>query len=205
MNTQERRQREAEERRRTILKAARVLFWKHGYAATTMPQIAKAAELAHGTVYLYFKSKDALYTELLLEGYDRLETCLRDAIAGPGSGAAHAARLIDEFFAFARKNPEYFNIMFFLLQEAGRGGLDQMLEPAQLSRLLECESRCKAMAASVLRELSPKLSPEALAVRVDAVWSMLSGAVFHFRGEREFAAVTAEVKRLVLAAIQAEA
>ena len=46
MSIHQRRQREAEARRSAILHAARKLFWKQGYAATTMPQLATACELA---------------------------------------------------------------------------------------------------------------------------------------------------------------
>lgn len=201
MGTRERRQREAETRRREILNVARELFWKSGYAATTMPQIAAAAELAPGTLYLYFSGKDALYAELLHEGYDRLQERLEAGVRSGRSARDRATRLIDEFFDFARKNPEYFDIIFFLLQSAGTGGRKAPLSSAESQRIEQRVQRCTALASSVLREVCPGLSAKQLACRVDAVWSMMTGAVFYFRGDKHFADVAEESRRMILAGL----
>jgi AcrR family transcriptional regulator len=50
------------ELREAILASAFELFSRQGYAATTLPQIAKGAGVSPGTVYIYFSSKlDVLY------------------------------------------------------------------------------------------------------------------------------------------------
>ena len=50
------------ELRDAILASAFKLFSRQGYAATTLPQIAKGADLSPGSVYIYFRSKlDVLY------------------------------------------------------------------------------------------------------------------------------------------------
>ena len=49
-----------DERRRDILGAATRLFRAHGYDATTVQAIAAEADVAAGTVYLYFPSKEAI-------------------------------------------------------------------------------------------------------------------------------------------------
>jgi AcrR family transcriptional regulator len=49
----------AEFRRSEILAAATKVFATKGFVATRMEDIAKAARLAKGTLYLYFQSKDA--------------------------------------------------------------------------------------------------------------------------------------------------
>jgi len=54
-------------RRRQLLAAAVGRFDAAGYAATTMAQVAAEAGLAKGTTYLYFRSKEELFLELLLE------------------------------------------------------------------------------------------------------------------------------------------
>lgn len=54
----------AERTRRRILDAAYDLFCAHGYEATTMQQIADAAGVAVQTVYLRFRTKDHLLSEL---------------------------------------------------------------------------------------------------------------------------------------------
>ena len=52
-----------EEKRDKILKAASELLTKNGYANTRIIDIAKAADVAKGTVYEYFSSKDELVIE----------------------------------------------------------------------------------------------------------------------------------------------
>lgn len=54
-------------RRRQLLDAAGARFDSAGYAATTMAEVATAAGLAKGTTYLYFRSKEELFLELLLD------------------------------------------------------------------------------------------------------------------------------------------
>ena len=60
------RQESARATRSAILGAARKLFLKQGYAATTMPDIARAAEVALDTVYAAVGKKPALF-RLLVE------------------------------------------------------------------------------------------------------------------------------------------
>jgi len=54
-----------ERKRDAILDAARTLFSREGYAATSVDHVAAEAGIAKGTVYLYFKSKEELYLAAL--------------------------------------------------------------------------------------------------------------------------------------------
>jgi AcrR family transcriptional regulator len=53
-----------EERRGELLDAAQHLFLEHGVGPTTIEQITLGAQVAKGTFYLYFKSKDDLRSAL---------------------------------------------------------------------------------------------------------------------------------------------
>src|SRR5579883_53913 len=54
------------DRKRTcILDAARRIFSKRGYAETAVEDVAEEAQVAKGTLYLYFKSKEDLYLAAL--------------------------------------------------------------------------------------------------------------------------------------------
>ena len=52
------------ERRADILTAALACFARTGFHATTMAEVAEAAEVSKGTPYLYFASKEALFIAL---------------------------------------------------------------------------------------------------------------------------------------------
>jgi AcrR family transcriptional regulator len=62
----------ADFRRRQILQAARGAFDRHGLASATISDIARAAQVAKGTVYLYFQSKDQILRQLLVDAQDEL-------------------------------------------------------------------------------------------------------------------------------------
>src|SRR5205085_6979860 len=70
------------DKRRAILRAATEVFARNGYSNSKVADIARAAGVADGTVYLYFKSKeeilhsifDASVGSAILEGRKQLET-----------------------------------------------------------------------------------------------------------------------------------
>ncbi len=65
MGIVERKQREKESRLRQIQEIAAELFYKKGYAETSLDEIARRAEISKATIYLYFKSKDDLYYQIV--------------------------------------------------------------------------------------------------------------------------------------------
>jgi AcrR family transcriptional regulator len=64
MGSRERRTRERAETRQRILDAARAMFVRHGYEATTMRAIAQRIEYTPTAIYHHFRNKEALLTEL---------------------------------------------------------------------------------------------------------------------------------------------
>ncbi len=63
--TQNRWKRRKEERPEEILDAALQLFTEKGFSATRMIDVAKQAGISKGTLYLYFESKEAIFTEVV--------------------------------------------------------------------------------------------------------------------------------------------
>lgn len=68
-------------RRREILNAAASVFATHGYRRATIDQVAEAAGISKGAVYLSFASKDDLFYELF-------EQITRDAMQPASPSAA---------------------------------------------------------------------------------------------------------------------
>jgi len=62
-----RKERDRQLRRSDILDAAGRIFARSGFENATIQDIAKEAQYAAGTVYLYFKDKESLYFSLLEE------------------------------------------------------------------------------------------------------------------------------------------
>ncbi len=64
--------------RAAILSVALELFERQGYDATTMEQIAEAAEVAPTTLYRYYPTKDSTLVSQLIPEYGRLADDLRE-------------------------------------------------------------------------------------------------------------------------------
>jgi AcrR family transcriptional regulator len=88
LGLKERKDREKENRRDEILKAGERLFIVKGIAVTTMDEIARECELAKGTLYLYFKSKEQLYLEIVL----RAVTIMCDMAVASQEGVSDPVR-----------------------------------------------------------------------------------------------------------------
>lgn len=74
--------------RARLLDAARALFATHGYAATTMQQIVRAAGTSIGNCYFYFPDKGALLMALVEESSADLGRVIDEVIADLPPGPA---------------------------------------------------------------------------------------------------------------------
>lgn len=66
------------DKRKEILRAAVELITEQGFHGAPMAMIAEKAGVAAGTIYCYFKSRDALITELYQEIEERITAYLQD-------------------------------------------------------------------------------------------------------------------------------
>ncbi len=107
--------------RTRILDAARKVFAAHGYDAASVAQIAQAADIAKGALYVHFDNKEALFRTILLEHVQRRSAAtaarlgpdvpLREAIVQIIEGAwtihqdgTSCSLLSTEFFALAARS-----------------------------------------------------------------------------------------------------
>lgn len=88
------------EKRAEILKAARVLALRHGFAGVTMEAVAREARVAKPTLYKYYRDKNAVFEAIVTELLVTLHRRFADAIAGEGSIAERiAAGLVAKYAA----------------------------------------------------------------------------------------------------------
>jgi len=80
-----RRERKKRELRTRIYETARQLFLEHGLEATTVAQIAEAADVAQGTFFNHFPSKQAVLAELTNEVSGHLQSMVDEQLAQPVS------------------------------------------------------------------------------------------------------------------------
>ena len=104
-----------EEKRDKILKAASELLIQNGYANTRIIDIAKAADVAKGTVYEYFSSKD----ELVIEWVKQISTEINVRTVEALKGDDTAEEKLRKYF---RVKQETFTLMKPLLKFAVEKG-----------------------------------------------------------------------------------
>jgi AcrR family transcriptional regulator len=68
----------------SIQDAAMAVIARRGVADATMQEIADAAGIAKGTLYVYFKDRDELLAKTATRAYDRLIASLDEAFQAPG-------------------------------------------------------------------------------------------------------------------------
>ncbi len=67
-----------EDKHAKIIKAAVKVFAKNGFYNSRVSEIAKEAQVADGTVYLYFKNKDDILIRLFEEEMDKIITNMKE-------------------------------------------------------------------------------------------------------------------------------
>lgn len=105
-----RRERERRQRRADILQAAENVFAAKGFHAASIEEIARAAEFATGTVYLYFKDKQALYIELFEQKIKELATDIHQRVAATKHPVEALKTLVAARMAYFERNRAFFRI-----------------------------------------------------------------------------------------------
>ena len=113
MGTRDRRSREKVARREAILQAARGVFTEKGLLASTIDEVAERAEVAKGTIYLYFRSKEEILSALLDEGLALVGKRFSEALDLSLPADENLRRLCDAYCRLYREEPQYFKLLFF--------------------------------------------------------------------------------------------
>jgi len=102
----------SEFRRSELLNAARAVFGKKGFHDASIEEIAEMAEVAKGTVYLYYKSKKDLYLEALRFGIASLVAELK-ARADNSRNCFETLRVLTHTkIVFFEENRDFFRIYY---------------------------------------------------------------------------------------------
>jgi AcrR family transcriptional regulator len=111
MGVKERRERERNELRQSILAAARAIAAEEGWQAVTIRKVAEQIEYSPPMIYEYFENKDAILFELEREGFRQLLAALQDAQASTNASDARLLNMALAYWEFAFSNPELYQVM----------------------------------------------------------------------------------------------
>ena len=116
------------DKKQRIMQAAERLFRTRRFHETTLDEIAKAADVGKGTIYLYFSDKEDLIFQAAVEGFDAM--CLQLRLDPPEGETFRGTllRTCDNISIFFRARRPLFRIILSegdRDMESGSGGLHQ--------------------------------------------------------------------------------
>lgn len=156
----------ATERRVLIEDAAARLFAEHGYAATTVEDIAAAAGVSKPMLYRHFESKKELQMKLLERRRDELAAApLDEFLRNHSDPDQRLPAMIDAWFTHVEQHPHTSRNLF----------QDAIGDPDIEALQRELRRRQRAADVALLRELAPQLPEAELEPLGEIIRSSLTG------------------------------
>ncbi len=183
----ERKQRQKEEVRGSILRAAWQLVLQDGWQALSIRKIADAIEYSVPVIYTHFENKEAILQEFTKDGFRNLNNQLQEAKDQQIPPVKQLGAIAQAYWDFAFANKEYYQLMYGLGMPTCET-VRQVPEVNKFSTILK----------STIEELIiASKRPETDAwLKYHTFWSMLHGLVsINITGR---SAVSDELNRLIL-------
>jgi len=118
------------DKRARIMDAAIKVFAERGFHTATVAEIARAAGVADGTIYLYFKSKDDLLLRLFDEKMSVLLLEMRSALALVSASPDKLRTFIKLHLSLVERNPDLASVLIVELRQSA-----QFLKTADRAKL----------------------------------------------------------------------
>ena len=130
-----------------ILEAGEKLFAKKGFYPTTMEEVARAAGLAKGTIYLHFDDKRNLFFSIIEKKLDILLEKIEKEMRKDEFPSQRIKLAIGIHLRFLEENRDFFKIMQTLPES-----LKQEMERKLKGRVIEKQSRYVEILDQLIRK-----------------------------------------------------
>jgi AcrR family transcriptional regulator len=165
-----------ENRKNTILKAARRLFFDRGFKSVTVDNIAAKAEVSKGSIYLCFESKEEIYAQILISD----NIALYERIKNFSHTEASAAQLLLEFARiyvdYFLNNNELFRILMTFMMQTSQMNLTEK----QNNELIRSTNQNIMIISEIIQKGvdSGEFSPIGdIQQMQNGIWGMLNGII----------------------------
>jgi AcrR family transcriptional regulator len=149
--------------RETLLRHAGELLRAGGLTTLNLRALSTRSDIALGSVYHHFTSKDDLLAALAAQGFVDLRQCMTAAMAGLNRGVLRKG--VVTCFDFAQREPEVYALMFdFRVARA---------EPVRRERLATYQVFEDAIVSARLAQGRPD---ETMPAMLTAIWACTHGA-----------------------------
>ena len=183
MSVKERQQREKLARREAIIAAAARVFALQGLEGATIEMVAREAEVAVGTIYLYFCSRDDLFLSLIIERLNRLREKYIDIRARRLEPMRELRTMASAYTDLQSESRRLFVALHSVAYSKLGGSLKRAEERERFDQARELARECFNLWDACVARLFER-NPGAAHGAASAIWAALNGAVM-LTGDRE--------------------
>jgi TetR/AcrR family transcriptional regulator, fatty acid metabolism regulator protein len=108
------------DKRTRILNAAVSVFADRGFFQSRVSDVADAAGVAGGTIYLYFKSKDDLLISLFEDRMDSIISHVNDALSSVDTASARLKIFVQKHLMMVEQHPELAEVLIVELRQSAK-------------------------------------------------------------------------------------
>jgi len=188
MSVQERHRRERHARGQAILTAAAKVFARHGLEGATIEMVAREAEVAVGTIYLYYSSRDDLYLSLIADRAEHLRARYLDIFTRRLDPLDELKTIASAYLDYLRESREIFlsqhSVVFSQLHQR----LKRNTEKRNFQRVMDLSHEIFGLWEGTIRRafeggvIANSMGPKKTAA---VVWASMNGA-FMLMGDGNF-------------------
>lgn len=164
------RQRRSGDKRERILRAAVKVFARSGFHATRVSEVAKAAGVADGTIYLYFESKEELLVSLFEDRVDKLLAYMREELPKHPDAPSRLRAVIDMQLGLLEGERDLAEVITVILRQSTR--LMKEFAAPHFSAYLDAIAKIIAdgqATGAFRRDVSPGLAARAIFGALDGI------------------------------------
>ncbi len=176
-----RREKEKKRHKKEIMEAALKLFSDKGFYNVSVQEIAEASEFGIGTLYSFFKSKEALFEELMNDTSERVLHELLEVL----NASCSEKDLLSEFIRAQPKwQAKYGNVIKLYVSEIGIKGLrtSKIHEKSKINEVISdklAQIIDKGIKKGIFRPVDSEITAKALSSIIETLIFETTGGYSH--------------------------